>query len=131
MFNSSKPLMLAAAIAMASIAISGPASADANAMSNQFWWPERLDLKPLRQHAAESNPMGDQFDYAAEFKKLDLDAVKKDIAALMTQSQDRGGRRTMAITDRSSSAWPGTARAPIAWLTGAAVPMAVSSASSR
>ena len=87
MFNSSKPLMLAAAIAMASIAISGPASADANAMSNQFWWPERLDLKPLRQHAAESNPMGDQFDYAAEFKKLDLDAVKKDIAALMTQSQ--------------------------------------------
>ncbi|MBP6479615.1 MAG: catalase/peroxidase HPI [Pseudomonadales bacterium] len=72
---------------MASIAISGPASADANAMSNQFWWPERLDLKPLRQHAAESNPMGDQFDYAAEFKKLDLDAVKKDIAALMTQSQ--------------------------------------------
>ena len=87
MFNSSKPLMLAAAIAMSSIAMAGPASADANAMSNQFWWPERLDLKPLRQHAAESNPMGDQFDYAAEFKKLDLDAVKKDIAALMTQSQ--------------------------------------------
>ena len=79
--------MLESAIEIASIAISGPASADANAMSNQFWWPERLDLKPLRQHAAESNPMGDQFDYAAEFKKLDLDAVKKDIAALMTQSQ--------------------------------------------
>ncbi len=87
MFNSSKPLMLAAAIAFSSIAMSGAANADANAMSNQFWWPERLDLKPLRQHAAESNPMGDQFDYAAEFKKLDLDAVKKDIAALMTQSQ--------------------------------------------
>ncbi|MBK8991398.1 MAG: catalase/peroxidase HPI [Gammaproteobacteria bacterium] len=87
MFNSSKPLMLAAAIAFSSMAMSGAANADANAMSNQFWWPERLDLKPLRQHAAESNPMGDQFDYAAEFKKLDLDAVKKDIAALMTQSQ--------------------------------------------
>ena len=87
MFSSSKPLLLAAAIAMSSIAMAGPANADANAMSNQFWWPERLDLKPLRQHAAESNPMGDQFDYAAEFKKLDLDAVKKDIAALMTQSQ--------------------------------------------
>ena len=56
-------------------------------MSNQFWWPEKLDLRPLRQHGAESNPMGADFNYAEEFKKLDLAAVKKDIAALMTQSQ--------------------------------------------
>lgn len=57
-------------------------------VSNQFWWPERLDLAPLRQHAAESNPLDKKFDYAKEFKKLDLKAVKKDIALLMKTSQD-------------------------------------------
>jgi catalase-peroxidase len=71
--------------------LSGIAASPSNAQnqptSNQFWWPEKLDLKPLRQHAAESNPMGDNFNYAEEFKTLDLNAVKKDIAALMTQSQ--------------------------------------------
>ncbi|MFO0511773.1 MAG: peroxidase family protein, partial [Gammaproteobacteria bacterium] len=56
--------------------------------SNQFWWPERLDLAPLRQHAPASNPMGPEFNYAAEFQKLDLVAVKKDIEALMRNSQD-------------------------------------------
>jgi catalase-peroxidase len=58
------------------------------ANSNQDWWPERLDLSPLRQHARESNPMGDDFDYAKEFQTLDLAAVKKDIETLMTTSQD-------------------------------------------
>ena len=62
--------------------------ADRQTMSNQFWWPERLDLMPLRQHAAESNPMGKQFTYAQEFNKLDLKAVKKDLKELMTASQD-------------------------------------------
>jgi len=56
--------------------------------SNQFWWPELLSLAPLRQHAVESNPMGTKFNYAAEFKKLDIEAVKKDIAKVMTTSQD-------------------------------------------
>ncbi|MGQ3230206.1 MAG: catalase/peroxidase HPI [Blastomonas fulva] len=64
------------------------APARSAAMSNQDWWPERLDLSPLRQHAAESNPMGDDFDYAKEFQTLDIAAVKKDIEALMTTSQD-------------------------------------------
>jgi catalase-peroxidase len=59
-----------------------------NAMSNRDWWPERLDLTALRQHDARSNPFGEDFDYAAEFATLDLAAVKRDIAALMTQSQD-------------------------------------------
>ncbi len=62
--------------------------ADRQTMSNQFWWPERLDLMPLRQHAAESNPMGKQFTYAKEFNKLDLKAVKKDLKELMTASLD-------------------------------------------
>jgi len=57
-------------------------------MSNQFWWPERLDLAPLRQHAANSSPLDSQFNYANEFKKLDLKAVKKDIEAMMKTSQD-------------------------------------------
>lgn len=62
--------------------------ADRQTMSNQFWWPERIDLMPLRQHTAESNPMGKQFTYAKEFNKLDLKAVKKDLKELMTASQD-------------------------------------------
>jgi len=55
---------------------------------NQFWWPEQLNLAPLRQHAAESNPLGEDFNYAEQFNKLDIDAVKKDINALLTTSQD-------------------------------------------
>ncbi|MEQ1539656.1 MAG: catalase/peroxidase HPI, partial [Sphingorhabdus sp.] len=58
-----------------------------NSNSNQFWWPEKLDVSPLRQHAPQSNPMGDDFDYASEFKSLDLDAVKTDIAKVLTTSQ--------------------------------------------
>ncbi|MDJ0873171.1 MAG: catalase/peroxidase HPI [Gammaproteobacteria bacterium] len=56
--------------------------------SNRDWWPNRLDLKILHQHTPASNPMGESFDYAEAFKKLDLDAVKKDIFELMTTSQD-------------------------------------------
>ena len=63
-------------------------SADPQTMSNQFWWPERLDLAPLRQHAASSNPMGSKFNYAREFAKLDLKVVKSDIEKLMKTSQD-------------------------------------------
>ncbi len=55
---------------------------------NRDWWPDQLDLRPLHQHSPLSDPMGAQFDYAAEFKRLDLAAVKRDLAALMTDSQD-------------------------------------------
>ncbi|QGJ71553.1 Catalase-peroxidase [Planctomycetales bacterium 10988] len=57
-------------------------------MSNQDWWPDRLNLQVLHQNSAKSNPLGDNFNYAEEFKKLDLDAVKKDLRELMTSSQD-------------------------------------------
>jgi catalase-peroxidase len=57
------------------------------ANSNQFWWPERLDLSPLRQQAAESDPNGQDFDYAEAFNKLDLEAVKKDLAQVLKTSQ--------------------------------------------
>ncbi len=55
---------------------------------NRDWWPNQLKLNILRQHSNLSNPMGESFDYAAEFKTLDLDAVKQDLAKLMTDSQD-------------------------------------------
>ncbi len=56
--------------------------------TNQDWWPNQLNLDILHQHSSKSNPMGEGFNYRAEFKKLDLAAVKKDLQALMTDSQD-------------------------------------------
>jgi catalase-peroxidase len=56
--------------------------------SNRDWWPHQLNLRILRQHASKSNPMGEDFNYADEFKKLDYEGLKKDIHALMTDSQD-------------------------------------------
>src|SRR5664279_3609881 len=60
----------------------------AGAQSNANWWPDQLNLKILHQHSQLSNPMGAAFNYAEEFKTLDLNAVKKDIFDLMTTSQD-------------------------------------------
>ena len=56
--------------------------------TNASWWPNQLNLKMLHQQSAKSSPMGEAFNYAEEFKTLDLDAVVKDLAALMTDSQD-------------------------------------------
>jgi catalase-peroxidase len=58
------------------------------AMSNQHWWPNQLNLKILHQYSAASDPMSESFNYAEEFKSLDLTALKQDIFALMTNSQD-------------------------------------------
>jgi catalase-peroxidase len=58
------------------------------ARSNRDWWPNQLNLEILHQNSPLSNPMGKEFNYAEEFKKLDLDALKKDIVAVMTTSQD-------------------------------------------
>ena len=60
----------------------------AGGTSNRDWWPKQLNLKILHQHSQKSNPMGDGFNYAEEFKKLDLKALKKDLYALMTDSQE-------------------------------------------
>lgn len=84
-----KKTMLVAAIALATASVAPFSAAQAQSgMSNKGWWPDLLDLGALRQHAAESNPYGEDFDYAEAFSALDLDAVKKDIAELMTTSQD-------------------------------------------
>src|SRR6184192_276928 len=58
------------------------------ARTSRDWWPNQLNLAVLHQHSALSNPMGEAFDYAKEFKSLDLDAVIKDLHAVMTASQD-------------------------------------------
>jgi catalase-peroxidase len=60
----------------------------AGALSNKDWWPNQLNLSILHQNSAKSNPLGEGFSYAEEFKKLDLEALKKDLNALMTTSQD-------------------------------------------
>ncbi len=87
-----KTFLMATLLACAAAAlplIATPAvSAEGEPRPNQFWWPDQLDLSPLRQHAAESNPLGADFNYARAFATLDLDAVKKDIAKVLTTSQD-------------------------------------------
>ncbi len=66
-----------------------PAASNAGrGTSNKDWWPNQLKLNILHQHTAKSNPLGASFNYAEEFKKLDLAALKQDIYALMTDSQD-------------------------------------------
>lgn len=65
-----------------------PFSGAPKGRTNRDWWPNQLDLQVLHQHSPLSNPMGEAFDYAKAFKSLDLDAVIKDLKALMTDSQD-------------------------------------------
>ena len=65
-----------------------PAIAAGVAKPNHFWWPDQINLQPLRDHNATSSPMGDDFNYAEEFAKVDLDALKKDIEKTLTDSRD-------------------------------------------
>jgi len=69
-------------------AIPSPEPKGLRPRSNRDWWPNQLDLQVLHQHSPRSDPMGDDFDYAEEFKTLDLDALKRDVFEVMTTSQD-------------------------------------------
>ena len=80
--------LTALAVALSAQGVATPAQAMTEAKPNTFWWPEQVDLSPLRDHGVESNPLGADFDYAAAFATLDLDEVKKDLEAVMTDSQD-------------------------------------------
>src|SRR5580704_1711624 len=80
--------LLACAVAAVPLFSTPAAGAEGAPRPNQFWWPEQLDLSPLRQHAAESNPLGPNFDYTKAFLSLDLAAVKQDIKKLLSTSQD-------------------------------------------
>jgi|JI9StandDraft_1071089.scaffolds.fasta_scaffold08801_3 catalase-peroxidase len=66
----------------------GERTTAAGGMGTKNWWPEQLNLQILHQNSPKGNPLGDSFNYAEEFKKLDLNEVKKDLRGLMTQSQD-------------------------------------------
>lgn len=69
-------------------AIGSGMAKDGHAKSNQFWWPDQLDLSALRDHDPRSNPLGNDFDYATAFKSLNLAKVKSDIENVLTTSQD-------------------------------------------
>jgi len=69
-------------------AIASPTAETHRPRTNEDWWPERLDLSPLRANSPVSDPMGEGFDYAAEFATLDVEALKQDLIELMTTSQD-------------------------------------------
>lgn len=62
--------------------------ATAASRKNADWWPKQLNLAPLHQHNSKSNPMGNTFDYAEEFKKLDMTALDADLRAVMTDSKE-------------------------------------------
>tara|TARA_R110002072_G_scaffold303068_1_gene492529 strand:- start:11434 stop:13653 length:2220 start_codon:yes stop_codon:yes gene_type:complete len=87
MIKRTLPLLAAAAMTLSPMLLSGTASASSMAKDNQFWWPEQLNLTPLRSHDVRSNPYGADFDYASEFAKLNLDEVKADIEKVLTTSQ--------------------------------------------
>ncbi len=87
--------------------------------SNRDWWPNQLNLKILHQNANLSNPMGANFNYSEEFKKLDLEAIKKDLFALMTDSQD-WWPADYGHYGPFPFAWHGTVPEHIAWAMAAA-----------
>jgi catalase-peroxidase len=100
MLNKTKILVAVLAMGVSSAALMNPAIAKTAQMSemsksektavvdNNFWWPNRLDLEPLRKNDVASNPLGEKFDYKKEFLSLDLNAVKADLETLMKTSQD-------------------------------------------
>ena len=81
-----KPLLTAYAVAALSFVLTNVVTAQ-QPKPNQFWWPEKLDVSPLRQNSAESNPLGKDFNYAKAFSSLDLKALKQDILKVLTTSQ--------------------------------------------
>ena len=87
MLKKAIPAAILAALLTAPAA-ANPAMAPGKPKPNQFWWPDQLNLQPLRDHDPASNPYGADFDYAKAFASLDLAAVKKDLEQLMTSSQD-------------------------------------------
>src|SRR5215207_3423529 len=69
-------------------AIDSPTPKPHRPRTNADWWPDQPDLSVLQQHGPRANPLGDHFDYAAEFASLDVDALKRDLIDVMTTSQD-------------------------------------------
>jgi len=87
MIKKTVPMISVLALAI-SLSVSAAGADTAQATTNSFWWPEQINLAPLRQNAVKSNPYGADYDYVQKFNALDLDALTADIKAVMTQSQD-------------------------------------------
>ena len=87
MLKKTVPIAAAISVALYSMILPSTALAASDAKTNQFWWPEQLNLSPLRQHGIESNPYGQQFNYAKEFASVDLTQLKKDIQTTLTDSK--------------------------------------------
>ena len=92
MLKRTLPIAVAVSVALSSVALSAITMSSSvlaanEAKTNQFWWPEQLNLGSLRQHGAESNPYGEQFNYAKEFATLDLATLKQDIQSTLTDSK--------------------------------------------
>jgi catalase-peroxidase len=89
MIKKSIPLFTALAVSITAAGVgSAPAAAQEMSHSANFWWPETLNLEPLRAHDTRSNPYGGDFDYPAAFSSVDYEALKADIEAVLTNSQD-------------------------------------------
>jgi catalase-peroxidase len=88
--NKKKLMTLLAVVTVAALSLisTHTVGAQGQPAPNKYWWPDQLDLSPLRQRDARSNPLDEKFDYAKEFAKLDLNAVKQDIKKVLTTSQD-------------------------------------------
>src|SRR3990167_2733923 len=71
-------------------AIDAPEPKGTRPRTNRDWWPNQLDLQVLHQHSPRANPLGEDFDYAAEVATLDVEALKRDVFEVMTTSQDWG-----------------------------------------
>jgi catalase-peroxidase len=82
-----RELLAAAAVTTAIAAASVATAAQPSPTTNAFWWPEQIDLSPLRQHGSASNPLGAEFNYAQAFSSLDLSAIKADISKVLRTSQ--------------------------------------------
>jgi catalase-peroxidase len=83
-----KSLLLSIAIAISPVISMSTVQAEGELKTNQFWWPDQLDLSPLRDHDIRSNPLGEDFDYHEAASSLDYDQVKADVESVLTDSQD-------------------------------------------
>lgn len=88
MFKQTVSFVALMAFMQSSSVLVGSAYAQSDAATNEYWWPNQLNLEALRDNSPLSDPMDEDFDYAEAFENLDLDALKKDIEAVMTTSQD-------------------------------------------